>query len=221
MTKATYIAFEGIDGSGKTAQLSLLVDRLESEGHKVLVTREIGSPHDKACSAIRQIYLDSTYNIDEVAGQLLFAANASQHCERIIKPNLDKYDFIISDRSIESSVAYSLAHDISSELTNLIHFLDKRKIFPDVVIYLDIPPKTAFLRSSARKAEVFDNGGVDKVESKGLSLQESVYQEYAKRIQRNPNYLVVDCGTNSIKEIHDCIVERLDALGEINAKEAT
>ena len=89
MTKATYLAIEGIDGSGKTEQLSLLVEHLRDKGYKVLVTREIGSESDKACQVIRQVYLDSTYNIDEIAGQLLFAANASQHCERVIKPNLD------------------------------------------------------------------------------------------------------------------------------------
>lgn len=211
---AKYIAFEGIDGSGKTNQMQLLVDHLKGQGFSVLITREIGSEHDKACSAIRHIYLDSTYNIDEVAGQLLFAANASQHCERVIKPNLDKYDFIISDRSIESSIAYSIAHGISSELTNAIHLLDKRKVFPEVVIYLDVNPEIAFSRSSTREAEVFDQGGVDKVESKGIELQEKVYHEYTKRIKKNPNYIVIDCGEYSIEEIHNSIKEELDKLGK-------
>ena len=202
---ATYIAFEGIDGSGKTGQLSSLVEYLQEQGYKVLVTREIGSEHDKACSRIRQIYLDSTYNIDEIAGQLLFAANASQHCERVIKPNLSKYDFIVSDRSIESSLAYSIARNISPELTHLIHFLDKRKVFPDIVFYLDIDPEVAFERSSARAAETFEGGGVDKVEAQGLKLQQEVYRQYEQRIKDNPNYVVIDCNGKDKETVQSLI----------------
>ena len=106
-------------------------------------------------------------------------------------------------------MAYSIAHDISPELTYLIHFLDKRKIFPDKVIYLDVPPEIAFARSSARKSETLEAGGVDKVEVKGLPLQQTVYQEYARRIEENPNYIVIDCNNNSIEEIHNQIKSRI------------
>ncbi len=202
-----YIAFEGIDGSGKTKQLSLLEDYLTRNNYSVLVTKEFGSPHNFACEKLREFALNSAYGFDELAGQFMFAACSTQHSERVISPQIDKYDFILSDRSVESNLAYCGALD-HREFAHQLFFSDKRRIYPEKIIYLDVDPETSWPRISAREQEQFE-GGTDRIEAKGLTFQKKVRDEYERRITENPHYIVIDCNTLDIEQTHNVIVERL------------
>jgi dTMP kinase len=208
--KAKYIAFEGVDGSGKTKQLSLLVNYLNSKGAKVLVTKEFGSPHNDACVKMREFALNSSYNFDELAGQFMFAACSSQHSERVITPNLSEYDYIISDRSIESNLAYCEAIGYDRDLVHTLFFLDKRRVHPDTVVYLNVDPELTWSRINKRDKETFTNGGVDRIEDKGLAFQRKVSAAYSRRISENSHFLVIDCTTYSIEQTHQEILKRLE-----------
>jgi len=207
---AKYLAFEGIDGSGKTKQLSLLYNYLTAQNYSVLLTREFGSEHDSACVKIRDFALNSLHNIDEYAGQFMFAACSSQHNEKVIKPNLDKYDFILSDRSVESNLAYCAAIEgFSREFAHQLFFSDSRRINPDHIIFLNTDPDLCWQRLSRRTQEKFTDGGVDRIEDKGKDFQKRVYTEYQHRIKYSTNYIVINSTTLTIDETHQTIRAQL------------
>ena len=207
---AKYIAFEGIDGSGKTKQLSLLVSHLKNKGAKVLITKAFGSPHDPACVKMREFALNSTHNFDELAAQFMFAACLTQHSEKVITPNLGKYDFIISDRSRESSIAYCEASGFDHEFAKNLFLLDARVAHPDTIVYLNVDPELTWSRINKREKETFVDGGVDRIEDKGLIFQRKVRTAYLNRIEENDRFLVIDCKDYSIEQTHLEIVNRLE-----------
>lgn len=211
MKRAQYIAFEGIDGSGKTKQIDLLLQFLQQQGYSVLLTREFGSLHNEACVHIRDFALNSKHNIDEIAGQFMFAACSSQHSEKVIAPNIDKYDFILSDRSIESNLAYCTSIGIDRQFAHTLFLLDKRRIHPDRIVYLNVDPEISWKRVSRRTQEKFTDGGSDRIEDKGLEFQKRVHAEYARRQQENPRYVVVD-SQDTIEQTHRLILECLNLI---------
>ena len=198
---AKYIAFEGIDGSGKTRQVELLVKALEEKGFKVLATRELGS-NDPACLCLRDLYLNSAYNMDELSRQLLLAACSVQHSEKVIRANLSRYDYIISDRSIESNLVHSYASGIDRELTEKMFLLDKRRLHPDIVILLDINPETSWTRLQKRTKEKLKDGGEDRIEARGLDFQWTIRNEYHLRSKLNPKYRIINCDDLNIQNTH-------------------
>jgi len=208
--KAKYVAFEGIDGSGKTKQLELLKKYLEDSQFSTLVTRELGSPHNKACTQMRQLFLDSNFDLDPIASQFLLASSSSHHSEKVLKQNIEKYDFILSDRSVESNIAYGIAMGAPSDLILSLFSLDKRRLYPDFVIYLDITPEVSFSRTKKREQEIFNTGGIDRIELKGIELQKKVREEYLFRSEnKSPSkYIIVDASL-SIEGLHQNILDRL------------
>ena len=206
---AKYIAFEGIDGSGKTKQVELVANYLTKKGFKILITKEFGSPHDAACVKIREFALSSSYGFDELAGQFMFAACSTQHSAKVIAPNLNKYDFILSDRSIESNLAYCAAIGFDRNLVHTLFFLDKDRIYPDTVIYLDINPEVAWARLNARTKESFTNGGVDRIEDKGFLFQKLVREEYLRRTKENATYLTINCDNLDIEQTFLKVISNL------------
>lgn len=215
---ATYIAFEGIDGSGKTKQLSLLAAHLQQQDFKVLITKEFGSPHDLACEKLREFALNSVYGFDELAGQFMFAACSTQHSERVLTPAMEQYDFILSDRSIESNLAYGpqvikpsypdLSLEERRKIIHSLFFLDQRRVKPNTIVYLDVNPEVSWARVNGRAPEQFEEG-TDRIEARGLELQQGVRDEYYLRIEQNPSYVVIDCNTLDVEQTHNMIVERL------------
>ena len=203
-----YIAFEGIDGSGKTKQIELLVRSLLFTSVNPLVTKELGSHLDPACEKLREIFLSDSYNMDDLAGEYILAACSIQHNEKVIKPAIEKSKLVISDRSIESNLAYGYAQ-FDEETINSIFLQDKRRLHPDIVILLDIDPEVSWNRLRSRKREAFVSKGVDRIEKKGLAFQVEVRKEYLKRAKELDSYLVIDIKNDSIDEVHTKVLEVL------------
>lgn len=208
--RARYVTFEGIDGSGKTKQLSMLYEYLQRQGKKVLLTREFGSPLDPTCVKIRDFALNSLHNIDEYAAQFLFAACSAQHWNNVVRPALDQYDYILSDRGVESNLAYCFALNMfTPEFAEQLYLADPRRIRPDVVVYLNTDPELAWSRVSNRTQEKFTDGGVDRVEARGHDYQIRVHQEYKKRASENKNYLIIDSTGLAVEETHKQILQKM------------
>jgi dTMP kinase len=193
--KTIYLSIEGGDGSGKTTLVKSLYAHLsENLKKKVLLTKEFGSELDKACSELRKIALNSKFNIDETAGQIIFAAIVRQHQVRVIKPTLENktHDIILSDRGIDSNFAYGPAHGLSNKkIETIFKPAYEEASLPDVTFYLDVDPLLAASRRAKRTAEAFADNGVDRVEEKGLKLQQQVRKNFLKLAKSNPERIVV------------------------------
>lgn len=193
--KTTYMSIEGGDGSGKTTLVKNLHAYLLKIKKSVLLTKEFGSELDKACSELRKIALNSNYGIDDLAGQIIFAAIVRQHQVKVIKPALEEnsHNVILSDRGIDSNFAYGPAHGLSNKTIETIFkpaYQDAS--LPHITFYLDIDPLLAAYRRTQREAEKFDSqGGVDRVEKKGLKLQQQVRKNFLSLAKKNPERIVV------------------------------
>ena len=111
MKNTKYIVFEGTEGVGKTTQTAKLVSYLKEKGYSVLHTKEPGTDHSPLTMVLRGIMLDNKYDAEmtQISRELVSQAIRSIHLEKVIKPAMGKYDFIIQDRGILSGLSYGAA----------------------------------------------------------------------------------------------------------------
>jgi dTMP kinase len=158
--KTIYITIDGGDGAGKSTFIKNLNILFTSLNKKVFFTKEFGSSHDQFCEMARGLALSSSYNVDELAGQIAFAAIARQHQQKVVKPTLlsNEYDFIVSDRGVDSNYAYGPEHvkeqgikdKVISELFK-IAYIDAPS--PDITFYLDVDTEITKKRRDGRSPE--------------------------------------------------------------------
>lgn len=215
----TYVTIEGTDGSGKTTLFKNLYEYLKyNNKFTVLGTKEFGSHHSDACVALRSIILNSKMEMTSLAMQLGFASIVAQHHEKVIKPAKESgdYDYILSDRGIDSNYAYAEGHGLDpQDIQNIFNTVYRNFPSPDLTIYLDIDPEVAAKRRLKRKSEVFENGGVDAVEAKGLELQKIAREKFLQRAKETDRIKVIQA--NDAKTPIDILNEVLDILNEFNS----
>ena len=102
--KGLFISFEGGEGSGKSTAISLIKERLVNEGYNVEVTREPGGV--AVSEQIRDVILDINNNMCKETEALLYAASRVEHLYKKVIPLLEEGYIVISDRYIDSSLAY-------------------------------------------------------------------------------------------------------------------
>jgi len=201
-TKGLFIAFEGGEGAGKSTQTQLLTEWLEARGHAVLLTREPGgTPLGKS---LREILLDNkTGTIAPRAEALLYAADRADHVATVIRPALEKDFVVITDRYIDSSIAYQGAGRVlsSGEVARISRWASE-SLFPNLTIILDIPAEIGLGRIKKK----------DRLESEPLAFHERIRQEFLQLALMDPErYLVVDA-TQSVEQIHSAITTRVGEL---------
>jgi len=145
-----FITFEGIDGCGKTTQISRFAATLRKRGIPILVTREPGGT--EIGQAIRDILLDvDNTNIAPLAELFLYAADRAQHVAEVIKPALAANKWVISDRYFDATIVYqgvTLEHyDGLIEVLNREATLDCQ---PDITFLLDCPAEVGLERIAKR-----------------------------------------------------------------------
>nr|MDO8079877.1 dTMP kinase [Candidatus Freyarchaeota archaeon] len=145
MRKGNFIVLEGIDFSGKTTHSNKLVNWIKSKNYRVVATEE---PTEGSIGKIIRNYLHFGGGSPAVHS-LLFAADRVEHIEKVIKPLINEGVIVISDRYVESSIAYQAAEGLEVEW---IETINRFAIEPDLTILLDIDPEVAL----ARKKEVRD-----------------------------------------------------------------
>ena len=175
-----YVAFEGVDGAGKSTVAKRVADRLIEEGHEVVVVREPGGT--KTGEAVREILLGTKSHPDIWAETLLFAAARSQLATEIIGPALVDDKIVVSDRSVYSSLAYQGAgRDLGIESVRRVNEAGLQGVWPDTVVLLRVAP--------ARGLEREDEA--DRISIEGLDLQESVAAAYDELAAGEPERFVV------------------------------
>jgi dTMP kinase len=134
-----FISFEGVDGSGKTTQVALLADALREEGREVVATREPGGT--PAGERIRELLLEGGA-IAPWTEAALFAAARAQLVDEVIRPALARGADVISDRYIDSSLAYQgLGRGLGVERVLELNLLATSGLLPDRTFFLAIPPE--------------------------------------------------------------------------------
>jgi dTMP kinase len=202
ITKGLFISFEGGEGAGKSTQTKLLKEWLEKQGETVVLTREPGGT--TLGNQIRQILLDNnTGEISPRAEALMYAADRAHHVYSVVRPALDRGDVVITDRYIDSSIAYQGAGRVllPTEVARISRWATEA-LTPSLTIILDLPAEVGLGRLHS----------TDRLESEPLQFHERVRQEYLNMAQIDPErYMVVD-GRLTIEQIHSAITERVSTL---------
>jgi dTMP kinase len=183
------IAFEGGEGSGKSTQAARLAEWLTERGVAVTATHEPGATDFGL--RVRQILLDSPDgSLTPRAEALLFAADRAHHVDTVIRPALDRGDVVITDRYVDSSLAYqgagrALAVDDIRRLSRWA----TGGLRPDLTVLLDIDPELGLERARAA------GHGQDRVERESLEFHQRVREGFRALADAAPDqYLVVDAG---------------------------
>ena len=163
MTRGRFISLEGGEGVGKSTQLRLLAAVLEEMGLEVVITREPGgSPGGEAIRFMLLHGEDDRWT--PRAEALLFAAARADHIEKLIKPALERGAWVISDRFLDSSLAYQgEALGLGIDEIRALHRFGSEDFLPDRTLYLTLPDEEGRLRAEKRDGEGADRiGGRDQ-----------------------------------------------------------
>lgn len=175
-----YVAFEGVDGAGKTTVAARVAERLAARGFDVVTVREPGGT--LTGEAIRRILLDLGGVVGDWAEALLFAAARSQLAAEVVGPALAAGRAVISDRSVYSSLAYQGgARGLGLEAVRRVNEAGLGSVWPETVVLLHLDPS----RGLAREEET------NRISEAGLALQVKVAESYDRLAAAEPDRFVV------------------------------
>jgi dTMP kinase len=190
--KGWFITFEGIEGSGKSTQIALLADHLESIGKQVMLTREPGGT--PIGDQVRKILLDSANTaLDSTAELLLYAASRAQHLHEVILPALAAGTIVLCDRFSDATLAYQgNGRGLDKEMIRTIDRLVTEGMRPDLTILLDIDAAAGVARAQGRNA-VHGLHAEARFENEEIMFHERVRQGYLDLAgQESGRFRVVD-----------------------------
>ena len=195
-----FISLEGIDGSGKTSQAKLLAKAL---GDDVVLVREPGGT--ETGERIRQILKDPGLELDPLAELLLFCAARAELVAQVVAPARETGRDVVCDRFSDSSVAYQgVARGLGAERVEEICDLATGGVWPDVTILLRMDPDRAAKRIGRRKA--------DRFEEEGIELQRRVAEGYDEVARRHPDRVRVVDADGDRNAVHAAVLAEVQAV---------
>ena len=207
-----FITFEGIEGSGKTTQISLLADYLVAAGRSVRLTREPGGT--SIGDQVRKILLDpENVALDPRAELLLYAAGRAQHLAEFIRPALGGGAIVLCDRFSDATYAYQgHGRGLDLELIGDLDRLVTGGMRPDLTILLDIDASEGLARARGRNSR-HGLGAEARFENEHLPFHERVRRGYLELAGREPErFRVVDASQQPEavhRKVRQLVEERL------------
>ena len=190
--RGKFIVIEGIDGCGKTTQIEeisrwLPTSGLMGENSKLIKTREPGG--SLLGKKLRNLILDNNNNKpSSLAELLLYSADRAEHVSKIIAPQLEKQNWVISDRFADSTLAYQgYGRNINLDIIRNIESIVCQGEKPDLTIFLEISAEESVLR---RKNLI-----PDRIESEGINFLQKVNEGF-KLIAKEKNWKVISATQN-------------------------
>jgi dTMP kinase len=186
MTTPRYIAFEGIDGAGKSTVAERFAQALEAGGERVVRVREPGGT--EVGERIRSILLGGDVSPGPWTEAMLFAAARAQLAREIIEPALASGAWVVGDRSVYSSLAYQGGgRGLGVEAVRRVNEAGLGEVWPDLVVLLEVDPATALARQH----------DPDRIGAEGVAFQGVVADTFAKvAAEERDRFLVVDANAD-------------------------
>lgn len=209
-TDGCLIAFEGVEGSGKSTQVQRLADHLRSLGLDVVTTREPGGT--EVAEAVRGILLDATIDsMDDRTEALLYAAARADHVAKVIRPALERGAYVLTDRYLDSSLAYQgHARGLGIHDVERINSFGTGGTAPDVVVLLHLDVEEGLDRARLRADR---DGGTDRLEAESVEFHQQVAAGFSVLAQRyQDRFVVIDAGADVdtvARRVRDAVTERL------------
>lgn len=200
------IVFEGVEGCGKTSQIQLCCQWLESLGISVVVTREPGGT--ELGLDLRRLLLEKSEDkpVGEVTELLLYAADRSQHVEQELKPNLAVGKYVLCDRYTDSTIAYQgYGRGLNMDLINQLNYIATGGLESDLTIWLDVDVEVGL----SRKSKDVTLQSLDRIEQETIAFHHRVQQGYASLAASHPSRIVRVDGSLSKQAVQQVIQEIL------------
>ncbi len=192
-----FITFEGVDGSGKSTQAELLRDALIADGHEVVLTREPGGT--EIGERVRELVLNGPA-MTPWAEAGLFASARAELVEMVIKPALARGAIVISDRYVDSSLAYQgIARGVGVDHVLELNLHAVQGLLPDRTVLLLIEPEIAAQRAVLK----------DRLEREGAAFHQRVADAYRELAHLYEGRIVVFDGARETEELARDIHERI------------
>jgi dTMP kinase len=188
---ALFIAFEGVEGAGKSTQIRLVADELRRSATKPVVTREPGGT--RAGEAIRAVALDRDLHLDPVAELMLMLAARSVFVREVVRPAHDAGRIILTDRYELSTFAYQGGgRGLSIDVIQELNALATGGLSPDLSLILDVDVDQGRARQARNAA--------DRIEGEELDFHRRVAQAYRELAYSRPDVALVD-GRGEIEQV--------------------
>lgn len=194
--KPLFITFEGGDGCGKSTQIKALAEELQARGANIEATFEPGA--SELGQSLRNLIQHGPEDVDPRTEALLYAADRAYHVANQVRPALESGTTVLSDRYIDSSVAYqggarALGADEIRGLSNWA----TAGLQPDLTILFDVPAEIGLQRLGQR------TDGLDRLERAGLAFHENVREQYLEMAQNEPERFRVVDATQDIPTVFE------------------
>ena len=201
--KAKFITLEGIEGSGKTSSLKSITDLLDKKNISYVVTREPGG--SSIGKELRAILLDPETEISPEVELMLMLSDRKDHVEKIILPNLEKGNWVVSDRFMDSSIAYQgggrqLGKKLIISLTEYLNLPQ-----PDLTLLFDLPVEISLSRVKAR-------GELDRFEKEELEFHKRIRNTYLDLAKNNSNRIKIIDSSEKIESMLNNVKQAIEKL---------
>jgi len=185
-----FITFEGGEGSGKSTQIRRLAERLRESGQTVVLTREPGGT--EMAEQIRSFILSGgAEHLGPEAETMLFAAARADHVDRLIRPALERGEWVLCDRFIDSTRAYQGSDGVDSVLLDSLEKIAIGSVRPDLTLVLDLPVEIGLARAARRRSG--EAGPADRFERETVERHERRRQLFLAIAAAEPDRcLVID-----------------------------
>jgi len=200
-----FISFEGIDGVGKSTQADQLAQWLLDQGREVVRTLEPGGT--ELGQEIRNLLLHRKGHVAPRAEALLYAADRAHHVATLVRPALGEGKVVITDRYLDSSVAYQGAgRSLNTQQIRDLSLFAVEGLLPNLTVLLDLEASAAIARRNLTGAEP------DRLEREKADFFEAVRDEYLKLAAAEPKRWLVLDATKTREELQSEIRNRVSAL---------
>ena len=196
-----FVTFEGIDRSGKSTQARMLVEAL---GDDALAVREPGGT--ELGERVRELLKDPSIELDLHAEALLFAAARAELCAEVIRPALEAGRIVVSDRFVDSSIAYQgEARGLGVDAIARLNTWATDGLVPHLTLYLAIDPARAVARG----------GEGDRFEGEGAALQRRVRAAYDRLAREDPSRWLRIAADRPPEEVHADVMTAVQAARQV------
>ena len=202
MTRGKFLTIEGQDGAGKSTNIAVMREFLESQHIEFVQTREPGGT--QFGERVRELILNTG---DELIGDkaellLMFAARA-QHIETVIEPALSSGKWVLCDRFTDASYAYQGAgRGIDTKDIELLEAYTQQGLTPDLTLVLDLPTEIGESRAGERSAP-------DRFEQQKLDFKQRVRDCYLQRAKTNPERMKVIDASQSLEAVKASVMQKM------------
>ncbi|CTQ64397.1 dTMP kinase [Roseibium alexandrii] len=204
-----FISFEGGEGAGKSTQITRLKAFLESLGKTVIVTREPGG--SPGAEKIRAMLLSGEARDLGPRGEaMLFAAARADHVDTLIKPALDRGDWVLCDRYSDSTLVYQGEAGVDLNYLRLLETAAVAGVRPELTILIDVPAELGLARVQER-AKTDTSGGPDRFEGEALRVHEGRRKRFLDLAAEEAYRFAVIDGSKDLEAVSASIQSAVEA----------